>query len=111
MFDPPTTGHEMRLNGESYPELTPSGRAFLQATVRLEPITRVGIPLEFPRKIIEDEKLETVTVAAVGRFLGDDEFQLCFPDPEFVEHRHRRPEEFSSTATNRLVLITMKRLR
>ena len=114
LFDPPGTSNLMTFEGTTFTELMPSGKPLLNGEIAVVGPTGGVFQVDLPHKILfrvgpDKYAFKTVTVAAIGQFIGKNGLQLCYYDPDLIPPGQKRPERFESTTTNGAVLITLKR--
>jgi len=114
LFDPPGTSNLMTFNGTTFTELMPSGKLLANGEIAVAGPKGGVFQVDLPKAILirtgpNRFAIKTITVAAIGRFVGQNQLQLCYYDPDLILPGQKRPEKFESTTTNGAVLITLKR--
>jgi hypothetical protein len=114
LIEPPGTSNHLSFDGKNFTESTNTGTKLLEAEFTLVSKDKEYWEIDLPRKIIiqgkngEKNRIIVLTVAAIFRPVGKDELQIAHYDPE-LKNPKKRPNVFESTATNGIVLITLKR--
>lgn len=117
LFVPPGSGNQMMtFDGKKFREHLKSGKTVAEGEFKLVKGKDGVLQLDLPGKIIVRQpgnpvlSTRVVTHAAIVKFDDKDKMTICYFDPDLVDVGTARPKEFSSTARNGAVLITLKRL-
>lgn len=108
LLDPGRTSNLMAFDGSKFTESMPSGKPLLHGEIKVVKAGKETSELDLPHKIYAQGEIKTITVAAIVRPVGKDGLQIAYFDPELIPPG-KRPDAFKSTATNGVVLITLKR--
>lgn len=108
LVSPRGGSNHIAFDGRRFTESTPTGKEFLKGEMKLIFTGKKTWEIDLPHKILVADGVKTVTVQAIVRPVGANGLQIAYFDPALPPLRNR-PTAFESTATNGVVLITLKR--